>query len=67
MANGDLAASKGIPAIPGTADRGQGFDAINRGSDLLVTWATRHGPEIEIWVQPTAPAHAAGRVWIKTT
>lgn len=37
MANGDAAAAAGLPTVPSTADRRNGYDEINLTRDLLVT------------------------------
>ena len=67
MANGDIAAGAGLPTVPGTASRSLGYDDINLTRDIVVTYAQRSGPLIDIYVGPTAPAHAPGRKSIKTT
>jgi len=67
MANGDNAAAAGMDIVPGTAQVRLGYDEINKTRDYVAAYATRTGPLIDIWVQATAPAHKAGRVWIKTT
>jgi hypothetical protein len=67
MANGDDAAAAGIDIVAPSEKVKMGYDEMNRILDELVHRATRHGPDIEVWVQPTAPAHLVGRVWIKTT
>jgi hypothetical protein len=43
-----------------------GDDEINKTRDYIAQRAKRTGPQIDIYVQPTAPAHAAGRIWIKS-
>lgn len=67
MANGDAAAAAGMDIVPGTAPVRNGYDEINKSRDYVANYARRTGPLIDIWVQPTAPAHVAGRIWIKTS
>lgn len=67
MANGDAAIAAGMVIVPGTAQVRLGYDEINKTRDYVATYAQRTGPLIDMWVQATAPAHKAGRIWIKTT
>lgn len=66
MANGDAAGNAGMDVVQATAPYGLGYDEINRTRDYVAEYATRTGPLIDVWVQSAAPAHKAGRVWIKT-
>lgn len=67
MANGDNAAAAGMDIVPGTAQVRLGYDEINKSRDYVAAYASRSGPLIDIYVQSAAPAHKAGRIWIKTT
>jgi len=67
QATGDEAVAAGMVTVPGTDPVTNGEDEINKTRDYIALYAKRTGPLIDIWVQPTAPAHKAGRVWIKTT
>lgn len=64
---GDDATAAGFPLVPSTGPVTGGDDEINLTRDLIAQQAKRTGPRIDIWVQATAPTHAVGRVWIKTT
>jgi hypothetical protein len=65
MANGDAAAAAGMDVVPGTAKVRLGYDEINKSRDYVAGFAKRNADNlIDIWVQPSAPAHKAGRVWI---
>lgn len=66
MANGDEAASAGMDVVPATALVRDGYDEMNKTRDYVATYATREADGIDLWVQASAPAHKAGRVWIKT-
>ncbi len=67
MANGDAAAAAGMDIVAGTAPRRLGYDEINKSRDYIANRAKRNADNaIDIWVQSTAPAHKAGRVWIKS-
>jgi len=67
QAIGDDAINAGMAVVPSGDPVRNGEDEINLTRDYIAQRAKRTGPQIDIWVQPTAPAHAAGRVWIKTT
>jgi hypothetical protein len=63
---GDDAVAAGMAKVAGGGAVRDGDDEINLTRDYIAQRAKRTGPQIDIWVQPTAPAHAVGRVWIKT-
>jgi hypothetical protein len=63
---GDAATAAGMAVVAATAPVTGGDDEINKTRDYIAERAKRTGPDIDIWVQPTAPAHKAGRIWIKT-
>lgn len=65
-AAGDDAAAAGMAIVAGNAPVRDGENEINLTRDYIAQRAKRTGPQIDIWVQPTAPAHAVGRIWIKT-
>lgn len=65
MAIGDDAAAAGLPVVPGTDPVREGAGQITISRDLLAQYAKRDGPLIDIHQQPTAPAHAPGRIWVK--
>jgi hypothetical protein len=67
MAIGDAATAAGMDIVPPNALVKDGNVEITQSRDYIADYAKRTGPLIDIWVQPTAPAHAVGRVWIKTT
>lgn len=67
MPNGGDASAAGMDIVPSTAKRSLGYDEINKSRDYIAQRAKRTGPDIDIYVQPTAPAHKVGRVWIKTS
>ena len=67
MAAGDDAAAAGMAVLPGTALVKNGYVEINTTRDYVAQRAKRTGPNIDMYVQPTAPAHAVGRIWIKTS
>jgi len=67
LAVGDAAVAAGMALVPGTDAVNRGDDEINQTRDYIANYAKRTGPLIDIWVGPTAPAHKAGRIWIKTT
>jgi hypothetical protein len=64
MANGDNAAAAGMDVVPGTAKVRLGYDEINKSRDYVANYAKRTGPLIDMYVQASAPAHAAGRMWV---
>lgn len=66
QAVGDDAVAAGMAIVPPNDPVTRGDDEINLTRDYIAQRAKRTGPGIDIWVQPTAPAHAAGRVWIKS-
>jgi len=59
MANGDLAAAKGLAVFPGTQDRREGYDNDNiRGDEIAVLMD-------KVRVQKTDPGTVPdGTVWI---
>ena len=67
MATGDDAAAAGMAVVAGTGKVKEGYIEINKTRDYVAQRAKRSGPNIDIYVQPTAPAHAVGRIWIKTS
>jgi hypothetical protein len=67
MATGDAALAAGMVLVPG-AGMARDLDLYdNQTRDYVAQYATRQGPLLDIWVQAAAPAHKAGRIWIKTT
>jgi hypothetical protein len=64
---GDSAVAAGMALVASTALVSLGDDDENQTRDYIANYAKRTGPLIDIWVQASAPAHKAGRVWIKTT
>lgn len=67
MANGDAAIAAGMVTVASTAQVRLGYDEMNKTRDYVANYAKRAGPLIDIYVGPTAPAHAVGRIWIKTS
>ena len=63
----DAAVAAGMEVVASTEAVMNGEDEVNLTRDYVAQYAKRTGPLIDIWVQATAPAHKAGRVWIKTT
>ncbi len=65
MAIGDDALNAGMPVLTGT-ERADDIDLyINQTRDIIAQRTQRTSPNLDIWVQTTAPAHAPGRIWIK--
>jgi len=53
--------------VASTADARFGYDEENKGRDYVAFYANRNTANLlDLWVGPTAPAHKAGRIWIKT-
>ena len=67
MATGDDALAAGMVLVQGTSLANTLDTEDNLTRDYVAQYAKRAGPLIDIWVQPAAPAHKVGRVWIKTT
>jgi hypothetical protein len=63
-ATGDDAAAAGIPLTAGSALANTIDTEINGAKDEIARRAKRTSPTIDIYVQPTAPPHAVGRIWI---
>jgi hypothetical protein len=64
LAPGDDAAAAGMAVLSGSAMANTLETEVNITRDYIAQRAKRSSPTIDIYVQPTAPAHAAGRVWI---
>jgi hypothetical protein len=67
MAIGDDAAAAGMALVAGGALANTLDTEENLTRDYIAQRAKRNSPTIDIYVQPSAPAHAVGRVWIKTS
>lgn len=64
---GDDAVAAGMRLVAG-GEMANTMETIeNETRDYIAQRAKRTSPTIDIWVQPTAPTHVAGRVWIRTT
>ncbi len=69
MAAGDgtAAAAAGMDIVPGSTPANTIDTEITKSRDYIAMKATRNADnQIDIWVQAAAPAHKAGRVWIKS-
>lgn len=64
MATGDDAVAAGMALVVGTSLANTLDTEDNLTRDYVAQYAKRTGPLIDIWVQSTAPAHKANRVWI---
>ena len=64
---GDDAVAAGMAVVAGGAPVRDGENEINLTRDYIAQRAKRTSPTIDIYVQPTEPPHAVGRIWIKTT
>lgn len=68
MAVGDDAVAAGMALVAGTSMANTLDTEDNLTRDYVARYAKRNADNlIDIWVQPTAPAHKAGRVWIKNS
>jgi hypothetical protein len=66
LAPGDDAAAAGMAVVSGAADADTLDTIENQTRDYIAQRAKRTGPYIDIYVQPIAPPHAVGRIWIRT-
>lgn len=65
MATGDDAIAAGMPVLTGQEQADDIDLYINETRDFIAQRTQRTSPNLDIWVQTTAPAHAPGRIWIK--
>jgi hypothetical protein len=64
FATGDDAAAAGMALCAGSSLANTLETEVNLTRDYIAQRAKRSSPTIDIYVQATAPAHAAGRIWI---
>lgn len=65
MAIGDDAVNAGMPVLTGSEQADDIDLYINETRDIIARRTQRTSPNLDIWVQGAAPAHAPGRIWIK--